>query len=492
MIKKVHRELKVIPVTFSIIDFIEKILPVTVRDTSVQRESVWNDAKKKGYVTSATIGSAFYTSIHLCDLKKLLECAEDARDWSFVELLKGVIEEGYVYAHLDGGNRCDSFIDLYEGKVTLSDGDYRFQDGFKEYVKDTSSFINEYEEDDKGNLVLVGKNAYEKLKDKHPKLVERFEQQKVVVMVFCDLTQSERANLFKMLNDGVNLNAAEHRNPSLELICVDIRENLNEKYKDVSVEVGAITVDKTIRFGFCEFLGKLALLHASEDEVPTIAGKSDLDNAYVDTTQFKKKEYKKFKTFFEKTVVPYLNMMVKEDYVFASQTFYDFFVFLKNLENGGYKLKTISNASRKVLFDKWYELLMNKLADTTTMFEIKVGENRNFTALFKKNVSATTKIRFAFQNDEVIPALVDAKLVVKKDPTRLFGDMKPALWLQQGGITSDGVQIPAGQVFNADIFSGDHSIIPHAKGGLTDVENGKLETVDFNKRKGAKVKKVDA
>jgi len=487
MIKKVHRELKVIPVTFSIIDFIEKILPVTVRDTSVQRESVWNYAKKKGYITSATVGSAFYTSIHLCELKKLLECAEDARDHSFVDLLKGFIEDGYVYAHLDGGNRCDSFIDFYEGTVSLSEGDYRFQDGFKEYVKDTSSFINEYEEDDNGNLVLVGKNSYEKLKDKHPKLVEKFEQQKVVVMVFCDLTQLERANLFKMLNDGVNLNAAEHRNPSLELICVDIRESLNEKYKDISVEVGAITVDKTIRFGFCEFLGKLALLHASKDEVPTIGKKSDLDAAYVDASQFQKQEYKKFKTFFEKTVVPYLKIAEKEDFVFPSQSFYDFFVLLKNLENGGYKLPTISNASKKELLEEWYKLLIKKLGDVKTKFTIKEGEDRTFTALFKKNVSATTKIRFAFQNNEVIPALVDAQLVVKKDPIRLFGDMKPALWVQQGGVTSDGVEIPAGQVFNVDIFSGDHSILPHAKGGQTIPENGKLETVLYNKKKGAKV-----
>ena len=487
MSKKVHRELKVVPQTFSIIDFILKILPFTVRDISVQRESVWNDAKKKGYVTSATIGSAFYTSIHLCDLKKLLECAEDARDWSFVELLKGFIEEGYVYAHLDGGNRCDSFIDFYEGKVSLLAGDYRFQDGFKEFVKDTSSFINEYKEDDKGNLVLVGKNAYEKLKDKYPELVEKFEQQKVVVMVFCDLTQLERANLFKMLNDGVNLNAAEHRNPSLELICVDIRESLNEKYKDISVEVGAITVDKTIRFGFCEFLGKLALLHASKDEVPTIGKKSDLDAAYVDASQFQKKEYIKFKTFFEKTVVPYLKIAEKEDFVFPSQSFYDFFVLLKNLENGGYKLPTISNASKKELLEEWYKLLIKKLGDVKTKFTIKEGEDRTFTALFKKNVSATTKIRFEFQNNEVIPALVDAQLVVKKDPIRLFGDMKPALWVQQGGVTSDGVEIPAGQVFNSDIFAGDHSKTPYAKGGQTIPENGKIETVPFNKKKGAKV-----
>ena len=487
MSKKVHRELKVVPQTFSIIDFIENILPVTVRDTSVQRESVWNDAKKKGYVTSATIGSAFYTSIHLCDLKKLLECAEDARDWSFVELLKGFIEEGYVYAHLDGGNRCDSFIDFYEGKVTLSNGDYRFQDGFAEYVKDTSSFINEYKEDDNGNLVLVGKNAYEKLKDKHPKLVEKFEQQAVVVMVFCDLTQLERANLFKMLNDGVNLNAAEYRNPSLELICVDIRENLNEKYKDISVEVGAIEASKTMRYGFCEFLGKLALLHASKDEVPTIGGKSDLDTAYVDTTQFKKKQYRKFKTFFEKTVVPYLKIAEKEDFVFPSQSFYDFFVFLKKLEDDGYKLPIISNESRKQLLDEWYRLLIKKLGDIETKFTIKEGEDRTFTALFKKNISATTNIRFEFQINEVLSSLVDAKIIVQKDKERCYGDLKSNLWVEQGGVTSDGVEIPPGQVFNSKIFHGDHSEIPYAKGGKTIPQNGKLETVDFNKRKGAKV-----
>ena len=59
----------------------------------------------------------------------------------------------------------------------------------------------------------------------------------------------------------------------------------------------------------------------------------------------------------------------------------------------------------------------------------------------------------------------------------MFDDEKPALWKKQGGITSDGVEIPAGQVFNANLFVGDHSDLPHSKGGQTTIENGKMETV---------------
>ena len=89
---------------------------------------------------------------YLCDLKKLLECAKIAREWDFVELLEGFIKKGYKYAHLDG-NRCDSFIDFYKGRITLNPADYLFQDGFCDVIKEDEikHFTNDIEVDKKGN-----------------------------------------------------------------------------------------------------------------------------------------------------------------------------------------------------------------------------------------------------------------------------------------------------------------------------------------------------
>ena len=88
MKRKQYREFDVKPFACTLIYFLTEILPFTIRDNSVQRESVWSIAKRMGYVSTATIGSAMYTPIHLCDLKKLLECAKIAREWDFVELLE--------------------------------------------------------------------------------------------------------------------------------------------------------------------------------------------------------------------------------------------------------------------------------------------------------------------------------------------------------------------------------------------------------------------
>ena len=107
--------------------------------------------------------------------------------------------------------------------------------------------------------------------------------------------------------------------------------------------------------------------------------------------------------------------------------------------------------------------------------------------MFKKNASATTKVRFDIVNKEYIPILLKEGIVVKQDEVRLFGDLKPALWVQQNGVTSDGKKIPAGHIFNTNRFVGDHSKIPHVHGGQTVPENGKMETPEWNGEKSDKI-----
>ena len=92
-------------------------------------------------------------------------------------------------------------------------------------------------------------------------------------------------------------------------------------------------------------------------------------------------------------------------------------------------------------------------------------------------------------NEYFIPALIDAKIVVKTDPNRFFDKMteKPKLFVKSGGKTTDGVTIKPGLALNAKKFVADHSDMPWAKGGETTVENGKLETVEYNTDKSDKV-----
>ena len=63
---------------------------------------------------------------------------------------------------------------------------------------------------------------------------------------------------------------------------------------------------------------------------------------------------------------------------------------------------------------------------------------------------------------------------------------KPKLFVKSGGKTTDGVTIKPALALNAKVFAADHSD-PWAKGGKTTVENGKLETVEYNNEKSDKV-----
>ena len=273
---KMYREKKTIDETFSIKEFKEKILPYTVRDTAVQREAVWDALMKAGYISTAIVGSGKFTPIHICSLPDLLEVAIKVRDFAFIKRLEKFIEAGYLYAHLDGGNRCDTFVDFYDGLVKCEAADY--------------SFLPVYMENEDGEDVMVEDAyveavetpmTYEELKENHPKIIEKMDNMTLIVFIYMDLSSEERADMFKMLNNGVNLNAAEFRNPSNSDVCIGIREYLNIKHKKLLIESGMITSDKAKRFGACELMAKLATAFSDKSENPTVGGEKELDSAYV-------------------------------------------------------------------------------------------------------------------------------------------------------------------------------------------------------------------
>jgi len=481
---KTYREKLTEAINYTTKEFIEKILPYTVRDTAVQRESVWDALKKAGYVSSVIVGSGKFTPIHICDLKALLEIAIKIRDIKFIERLERFINEGYLYAHLDGGNRCDTFVDFYDGIIKCEAADY--------------NFLPIYGEDENGDDVMIEDSyaenvkepmTYSELKAKHPKIIEKMENMPLFVFVYKDLSSEERAEVFEMLNDGVNLNAAEFRNPSNSDICVGIREYLNIKYKTLLIESGMITTDKAKRFGACELMAKLASIFSDKSDNPIVGGKKELDAAYK-VNSICDNDFAKFKKFFENTFVPYLKIIKKEEYDLGKAAFYfDFFVLLKNLETNNYKLPVIDTESRDELINKVMELFLIKCADTKTKYTIKEGTEAVYSGLFSKTNLAVSKYRFDEINKYYIPALIDNKIVVKTDPTRLYDKLtaKPKLFVKSGGKTSDGITIKPALALNAKKFSGDHSDTPWSKGGETSIENGKLETKEYNEAKGAKI-----
>ena len=64
----------------------------------------------------------------------------------------------------------------------------------------------------------------------HEKLVKQLESQLFTIEIYSELTEEDRRDLFKNLNDNVDLSIEEIRNSEISDICNSIRD-LNDKYK---------------------------------------------------------------------------------------------------------------------------------------------------------------------------------------------------------------------------------------------------------------------
>ena len=136
---RVFREVATTNLPLTIGEFIAQVLPYVIRDESVQREGVWEDEQKWEYISYAAVGAAKFTTLCLVDLEATKQKALKERDLAFVKHIEKLQEPKIVsidgknreiiakYAHLDGGNRCDDFIDFHDGKVKLLAGDYQYQ-----------------------------------------------------------------------------------------------------------------------------------------------------------------------------------------------------------------------------------------------------------------------------------------------------------------------------------------------------------------------------
>lgn len=472
---KVFRETMTENLTVTYKDFKEKYLNLIVRDLSVQREEVWDALKKKGYISTAIVGSGKFTPIHICSLKDLLEVAQDQRDIAFIKRLEKFIEGGYEYAHLDGGNRCDAFLGFFAGEVKCSAGDYRFLAQYNDDGELVQENYNDY---------IERPMTYAELETNHPEIIKRFEQQYLILFIYKDLTSKERAGIFKMLNAGVNLNAAEERNPSQEKISTETRDVLNPKYKELAIMAGMITETKSKRFGFVELISKFATVYANKNIVPIVGGKTELDAAYQPNS-IVNTEFDNFKSFFVGQFVPYLKLIVKEEMQFVSPNFFfDLFLILKNMKTRGIKLPVINADFRVKLLEEIARLQILKLAEDI-QYEQKMGTKSTYIGLFSKNNDQVTRFRFKIVNEYFIPKLLDSGIVVQTDEDRLYTIEQKAQLFSKNSTTSNDQPIKPSQVFNSKKIQADHSQIPYSKGGATSIENGKLEDAEYNREKGA-------
>jgi hypothetical protein len=487
---RIFRELDIVESAYFInkdvegkkLNFVKDMLPYTLRDLSVQREGVWDELKRSLYASTAVVGFAKLTPIHLVDLKGVLEVAKERmknghRDHDFIALLENQIAAGNLYAHLDGGNRCDDFVDFYGDKVEILEGDYVFADGEGELIKENMK--------------------YNVLKKKHPLIIERINSAKVYVFTYTDITVEERAELFNLLNAGENLNPAERRNPKISKVSTGVRDDLVTKYKELLLDAEVFTYKDSKRFGTSVLIGKMLGIFTKtakgdKDNIPAVPvgwiGSSDLDAAWESNSP-ENGRYKKFVEFFEGTYIPYINIIDKEEYRMPHKNLHiDFFYLLKLMESTNYELPKRNKKNRDKLINEFINIASAMYGDKDTLHEIKEGESRAYHSLYKTTGSDAAKKRLELIKSEYFSKLIDDEVIVYRDPNVSFDNVdRAAMFSMEGGdITSTNEKIKPGHAFNGKKFEGDH-VNPRSKGGETVPENGKLETPEYNNEKSDKV-----
>ena len=483
--------------------FIKYILPYVIRDESVQREGVWDRAQKEEYISWAVVGSSKFTSICLVDLAATKEKALKQRDLAFVRHLENLMKpskefpEGAKWAHLDGGNRCDDFISFAKGQINVLKGDYQFQPvTYEDGTQEPNGHCEEIKED----------SSIEELKERHPIIYEKLMKQPLVVFSFTDLDQDERANMFKILNAGENLNDQENRNPSPADICSTIRDELNRLWNPLFIKVGAITEKKAERFGFCQWLANLAIAFSDHRFVPSFGNKAELDEAYKPGSN-PDKNTPKFVQFFNIQFLPYVKLMQENDWTFPhKELFHDFFLLLKYMAENNLKIPNVNKEGREKLWTSFVKWQATRFADITEAFPLKQGHTK-WSGLFSKKSEVVLKFRLEgmingcnqkyttyFDGKPVenilsfgsfIEQALNEGVIVKLDPKRVADiSDKSFLFLNQSK-TSTGKEIPVGQYSDTKKFQADH-VKPHARGGKTLREEMKLEETEYNRSKGAK------
>ena len=476
---------------------------ITARDNSVQRENVWKDnpEKQSSFIGHTAVGKGGLQPIHLLHLQDAYDHAVKMHDTLFAGLLKLFIDEGYVYAHIDGGNRCDTYITFFKGDIFIEPGCYQFLP-----VEDEE--VGHYEVIDDDEIDCF------KLEENHPAIYDKLLESEVLVYLYHDLSREERSEWFHVLNDGEALNAAELRNRIISQICKIIRDDLNKNYKDLLVTTGSIEVNQAKRYGACEYIARLnhlafttnikqpTLLIENErvkslNECPTWASPTVLDTDYLSNSAADR-YLPIFNKFFVQKYVPLLKLQNKMksgkvQKLLSKNIMVDFFFLNYYLEKFNFKIQPNMKKNLVRKFHAW-EIL--QFADTKT--EYYVGKTdvtyRTWKQMYSGNSPENMANRFPTIINKLIPILIEKNIIAQVDSVRGHTKQQKAemaknqgLSLDSGPFSSDSIELEVMDLFDGDVIHGDHKDKPFRSGGPTTVDNGSLETKEYNLKKSDKL-----
>lgn len=448
-----------------------------VRDLSVQREGVWDLNKKMDFVAQVINGNGDNNMLHYVDLEKCRFKAENEGCFNYMKHLAKFINAGADLSHIDGGNRTDALIETMTNQIPLKAGfyDYGTDDNNNRvyYTLETDTFWDNLDDDFKNTICTQGM---------------------LVTVIYEDLTQEERATLFKTLNDGIDLNSAEKRNAEVSIICEGNRE-LNEKYKDLFVEVNALTLKKADRWLFCEYVSKLmqtSNTYLKDGKTWHWASSTQIDKDYKSGSEADL-EYGESRNFFEKEFIPYIKLikiaLPEKAELYCPSAYVDFYLLLTYMKKNKIELYE-KNKNTKINF---LTLFNNKIialfGDVTTDFYTKttkgVPRYEKYAGITTKSMDTCITARMELLVNDFVTMLLDDKTLVKIEKrTSTCKAEKAYHFLKQKGKAGSTDDVINGFTLNKEAEI-DH-MKPLRKGGSDGPKNKKLETKKYNRTKSAK------
>lgn len=464
-----------------VIDYILKI----VRDLSVQREGTWDKiaGKMSNFLAEAIVGNGNNNMLHYVDLEKCRAKAEKSSQYNYMAHLANFLKQGAELCHLDGGNRTDTYFAFLTNKLALQAGYYDFGT------------------DDNGNRIFFNLEEDTLFKDMTEKDRDTvLDYCTLVIVIYEDLNQEERALLFKTLNDGVDLNAAEKRNAEVSDICAGIRE-MNGSYKNIFIDVGALTQKKADRWLFCEWVAKL--MNTSNNYLNTgswvSAGSKDIDNDYQSGSQADLM-FDSSKNFFEKEYLSYIKLIkkirkvkdLKNAELYYSAAYIDLYMLLTYMKKENIKLYQ-SNVETKIQFlNDYNDEIVDYFGDEKTDYYIKttkgVKRYEKYAGITTKSTDVALSARINKLIDNFIVKQLDEKKLVKvtKRETDAIQTkvQKATLFNKQKGKAASTDDVLNTLNLNKETHL-DHKKSVR-KGGSDTLENKNLETKTYNLEKNAK------
>jgi len=452
------------------------------RDLTVQRKGVWPTWMQMDYFADCAMGNTDNNALHYMDLESSIINAEKMGAYEFGKHLKSFTDNLLcTISHIDGGNRTDSIVLTLTNQIPVAKGNY------------------DYGCDEEGNhihFILSEDTFFDDLPEDFQNAI--LDYSSIEVWVYYDLTRSKRKALFRKLNDGIDLSAAEYRNCEESDACA-VNRTHDLTYDKLYITTKVLTEGGVSRWKLSEYAAsmKSARRTLTHDEKGKLLvswpSSKTLDVEYqVGTDADRNAENEE--TFYQNNFISYLKVLEENDYaLFEKQLYIDFFLLMSYLKKNSIDLTYPVTKEKKLaflkLFNDKHTLKWN--TETKKPWISKITKNKpvkvEWSGLYSKNDDRVLTQRLNRWVDEFVPEMLD-KGVLVKITKRTSSDKKEVsiLLKKQKSITKI-----SGAVVNTLKIAADPKYInvDHVKdlrgGGLDTIDNKSVELGDDNYEKGA-------